>query len=147
MKQETGNNWESNNIKSNKPETYDGRKYFLIISMCLFNFQQYLSLFQLESTPCILNDNRNISLASSYPNRIAAVWWFHPVTTKTVPFHWTEFRTALIHEFVPVENSGRARDKLRTIKIPCPSPSIFLSSKISHLLYQTSLRKINGQVL
>lgn len=104
------------NLKPNKPEAYDGSRDYVKVNTWLYMIEQYLNLTQLSAPNIVINDHNRISFASSYLKENAAVWWYHLVNLQSTPTTWDSFKEALLAEFIPVDHTRRARDKLRKLK-------------------------------
>lgn len=104
------------NLKPNKPDAFDGRRDFLAVSTWLFKVEQYLTLSAISNPSATISDESRIMFASSFMTSTAASWWYTIIQSGQEPSTWTEFRTLVLNEFVPVDHNRRARDKLRRLK-------------------------------
>jgi len=102
-------------LKPNKPETYDGRRDYLVINTWLYKIEQYLSLLMITNPNMQLDESTRITYASTFFTSTAAVWWYTLVQVGQVPTTWVAFKEAVIREFVPEDHVRRARDKLRRL--------------------------------
>lgn len=104
------------NLKPNKPEAYDGRRDFLVVSTWLYKVEQYLVLMQLNNPAAQLLEANRILYASTFLTGTAAVWWYTLVQSNTVPTTWDQFKAKVVAEFVPDDHVRRARDKMRKLQ-------------------------------
>lgn len=104
------------NLKPNKPDAFDGKRYFLAVSTCLFKVQQYLSLSALSNHSTEITDEKRIMFASSYMTNMVASWWYTVVQSVHTPSTWHEFRMLVLNEFVPADHIRRTLDRLRRLK-------------------------------
>lgn len=103
------------NLKPNKPDSFDGKRDFLVVNTWLYQVEQYLTLAELSTPGTVLSDDTKIRYTSTFMTGTAAVWWFTRVQGDTVPRNWTQFKDAIIQEFVPADHIRRSREKLRKL--------------------------------
>lgn len=101
------------NLKPNKPDSYDGRRDYLVVNTWLYKVEQYLALTQITRPGVMLDDSSRILFASTFLTGTAAVWWYTLIQSNKIPNTWEQFKAAVVKEFVPEDHVRRARDKLR----------------------------------
>lgn len=104
------------NLKPNKPESYDGRRDFLVVNTWLYKVEQYLVLVQLSNPGVQLTEGNRILYASTFLTGTAAVWWYTLVQSKWPPTTWEQFKAKVVAEFVPEDHVRRARERLRKLR-------------------------------
>lgn len=104
------------NIRPNKPDSFDGRRDFLMLSSWLYKVAQYLTLIHVSNPTTPIPDETRVTFASSFLTSTASIWWFTIVQSGNVPSSWSDFKSLVLQEFVPSDHQTRARDKLRRLK-------------------------------
>ena len=117
------------NLHPNKPEANDGRKDYLVVHTWLYKIDQYLTLMEITNPAVVLTDQSRIIYASTFLSGMAAVWWYTLVQCSQTPATWSDFKTAIVREFVPEDHVRRARESLFRLFL---CPSIFPNSGISY---------------
>lgn len=100
-------------LKPNKPDTFDGQRELLAVNAWVYQLEQYFSLVLFGGTA--LNDQVQISFASSLMKGHASKWWYMQIQGGVAPDTWAEFIAAVRQEFVPQDSTRQARDKLRQL--------------------------------
>ena len=104
------------NLKTNRPEPFDGRRDYLVVHTWLYKVEQYLALTEITNPNVGLSDQSRIMYASTFLAGTAAVWWYTMVQSNQTPATWADFKVAITREFVPEDHVRRARDKLRKLR-------------------------------